>query len=306
MKFCCIALRTLDLRFIDVQSERPIHPIPVNWVNVSNLRLPFQRLEDDGVRLASTPVINAGIGLPKHQRGIHASRTYEAISSVLTGIELDNIRLNGDVVGEIARKMLSLHTYGTVSRVVVRAEAFYWDRTPVSNLGSLQNFQLMFRADGVRRGDSIHVRDFIGVKVTGITACPCAKEVIRHLYGVNELSLPIGTHMQRSYARVIVENGYGIRLSDLVRLVRSCFSNRTIEYLKRVDEAKLVVDALEKPRFVEDVAREIIHSIITKYSHIPDNNKICVCVKSLESIHDHNLEARIKTSFGSARSHIGF
>ncbi|GBC69495.1 GTP cyclohydrolase FolE2 [archaeon HR01] len=296
----------MDLSHVDVQSERPRHPIPVDWVSVSNLRIPFHKLEDDGVRLASAPVISAGIGLPKHQRGIHASRTYEAITSVLSDLDLHGIRLGGDVVGEIARKMLSLHSYGSVSRVVVKAEAFYWDKTPVSNLSSLQSFHLIYRADGQRLGDSIHVKDFIGVKVAGMTACPCAKEVIKKIYNIDDTPLPIGTHMQRSFAKVIVQNGYGIKLSDLLGLVRSCFSNRTVEYLKRIDEAKLVADALERPRFVEDVARDIVHNIVTVYSHIPDDNKIFVWVKSLESIHEHNLEARICISFGEARRHIGF
>lgn len=286
----------------DVQSETPRHLIPVDWVTVSNLRLPLEALEEHGVRLASMPVIRASVALPANQRGIHASRTYEAITSALSDFRGGN----GNIAAEMARKLLALHSYGMASRVVITAQAVFLERAPVSGADSYQAFNVLLRADGLRGLDGVRTREFLGVKVAGMTACPCAKEVIRNIYVKEEAgSLPIGTHMQRAYATIVLEGHDGVRLSDLTYLGRSCFSNGTVEYLKRLDEAKLVVNAIENPKFVEDVAREIVYKMAVHFTQIPDKNMISVKVKALESIHDHDLEARLKTTFGEARRRIG-
>ncbi|MEM4315276.1 MAG: GTP cyclohydrolase, FolE2/MptA family [Nitrososphaerota archaeon] len=289
-------------RSADVQSEEPRYRLPVDWVTVSNLRLPLMILEEYGVRLASVPIIKASVGLPAHQRGIHASRTYEAISSVLA----EAARADGRIASEIARKMLELHSYGMVSRVVINAQAFFLEKTPVYNADSYQAFDVMLRADALRRPDDIRTRELMGVRVSGVTACPCAKEVIRTLYTSGKGGgLPLGTHMQRARASVATESHPSVRLSDLVSIARDSFSNGTVEYLKRLDEARLVVEAIEKPRFVEDVAREIVFRMVSSFPTVPDGNLILVGVKAFESIHDHDLEARLRTTFGEARERLG-
>ena len=289
---------------VDVQSETPRHKIPVDWVTVSNLRLPMVEILGNGVGLASVPVIRASVALPANQRGIHASRTYEAISSVINSMHGS---FNGvNPASQMARNLLILHSYGTASRVVIRGQAFFLEKTPVSNADSYQLSDIILRSDASRVGGEIRVRDFIGVRVAGLTACPCAKEVIREVYGDGDRSsgLPLGTHMQRAHALVVVEGFDYAKISALVRLVRDCFSNGTVEYLKRLDEAKLVVDAIGNPRFVEDVAREIVYKIVAHFSDIPDQNILTVNVKALESIHDHDLEARIRTRFGEVRRRL--
>lgn len=285
----------------DVQSERPQHRIPVDWVTVSNLRLPVVNLVSNGLEFASVPVISAAVALPADQRGIHASRTYEAVSSVVHELRAN---LNGvSPTSQMARRLLYLHNYGTASKVIIRGQAFLLEKTPVSAADSYQLFEIILRSDALRKGEEIKVRDFTGVKVAGMTACPCAKLVIRDVYGDGERSsgLPLGTHMQRAKASVLVEGFDHTRVIELVQLVRNSFSNGTVEYLKRLDEAKLVVDAIGNPRFVEDVAREIVYKIVARFRNIPDHNIISVNVKSFESIHDHDMEARIRTRFGEAR-----
>ncbi|MDW7977507.1 MAG: GTP cyclohydrolase, FolE2/MptA family, partial [Candidatus Caldarchaeum sp.] len=83
------------------------------------------------------------------------------------------------------------------------------------------------------------------------------------------------------------------------------FSSRTMELLKRPDEAALVIEAVESPRFVEDVVRYAAEAVVRKFPYVPDVNVVAIRVKSLESIHQHNLESSLITTLGNLRRQLG-
>ena len=144
-----------------------------------------------------------------------------------------------------------------------------------------------------------------------MTACPCAMETTRAKYiqqspassGVLE-SIPTITHNQRNLTTLIMEasEGHSIEADDLIQIVEDSLSSPTFGMLKREDEAKLVMDAHDNPKFVEDVVRCILKNILEKYSHLPDDIKVTVISESEESIHKHNAFAERITTLGELRA----
>jgi len=83
--------------------------------------------------------------------------------------------------------------------------------------------------------------------------------------------------------------------------VEQAFSSPTYSILKRRDEAQLVFDAHKNPKFVEDVVRDILSTILKKYKNLPDDVMVVVRSESEESIHKHNAFAERVTTLGELR-----
>lgn len=290
----------------DVQSESALAPFELDWVSVTDIQIPVNESGLNGLKFAISPVVDAAVDLPASQRGIHASRTYECVKEAAA--LLDGVGFYG-LAERIARSLLEKHTYSTRARVSVRARLFETAKTPISYVDSVEHFNASIHTFAVRGSHTIHVRNFVGVEATGITACPCAKEVIRELYqrvnGEVKEGTPLATHMQRSHGRLIVESDGSITFTQLLDILHNSFSSRTLELLKRPDEAALVLSAVEKPRFVEDVVRHAAKNVVEKFIHLPDSYRVYIKVRALESIHSHNLESQLKTSLGILRQRIG-
>ncbi len=286
----------------DVQSEKAPVPIDIDWVTISNICIPFGEITLNGLKFAAIPQIKASVNLPSNQRGIHASRSYEAVKLAVAQLERSSFYRLAPLIAE---NLLEKHLYSTKALVTVRAKFFNAEKTPISMVDSLENFEAVLLTYARRLNNLVNLRNFVGVKAAGITACPCAKEAIREIYesvngGLGDKT-PIATHMQRSYASILVENDGMITFQDLLEVLKQSFSSNTLELLKRPDEAALVLKAVESPRFVEDVVRYIAEALVKRFPNIPDENRIRIKVKSLESIHQHNIESSLYTTFGRIR-----
>ena len=292
----------------DVQAGRPLIPMPITWVSLKDVKIPSVDFVVDGMKLTLVPVVEASVNLPANQRGIHASRTYEAIITAVNQANRTGIKLE-ELAGVIAEELIRKHHYSTKSRVRIKSEAYFRERAPVTSAVSYEVFQIILEATASKLDDDIDVKRFLGARVTGLTACPCAKEMVREIYrsvsngGIAE-DAPLATHMQRSYGTILVEAIDNMKVMDLVSIMRGSLSAGTVELLKREDEARIVLNALEKTRFVEDAAREAAAKLLQQYPTMPDSNRIFIKVEALESIHNHNLVAVIRASAGEIRNQM--
>ena len=75
--------------------------------------------------------------------------------------------------------------------------------------------------------------------------------------------------------------------NDLIDLVEGQLSAPTKELLKREDEARLVYEAHQRPKFVEDVVRDVVAMLRAD----PRVFSFQVGCESLESIHNHTVYA---------------
>jgi len=106
--------------------------------------------------------------------------------------------------------------------------------------------------------------------VEGMTACPCSKKMI----GVG--------HMQRAQITVVLKSENGLDTLEVVGRIAECFSASPREHMKRLEEAKKILEAQANPRFAEDLVRECVRRF---------PNALFVSGRCFESIHAHDAIA---------------
>jgi GTP cyclohydrolase-4 len=238
------------------------------------------------------------VDLPSTQKGSHMSRNLELID------ELSDMNLNKPVsdlesfCAMVAKNLLKKHEYATTAEVKAEAD-YFLERTYPSGKKGLEPFKLVAEA----KADKNTVKKLIGVKVIGMTACPCAMEVIRQIGKYTNDSVP-PSHNQRNITTLMIEipeENTEVDANDLIDIVEKSFSSPTYGILKRGDEGKLVYDAHIKPKFVEDVVRDILSFVLKRYINLPDDVIVVVRSESEESIHNHNAFAERITTLGELK-----
>lgn len=276
-----------------------------------NIRVPYAGVHfGDGVSFVQRPVITVYVNLPRDQRGIHASRSYESVFKVVNQLMSSRNRLE-DVCARVAEELLARHEYSTKSICELKGEVFRISKTPTSMVEAYEPISVWAHASSERLNALMKTRRGIGVSVSGVTACPCAQKTVKILAESERNSMIgddniVGTHMQRTLATVklLLVDGETIDLLELVDLVKDCMSAPSYEVLKRIDEARVVLKALGNPLFVEDVARLIAAQISQRYRALDDRTKVLVHVKSIESIHSYDLEAKLSATIGEIRKSL--
>jgi GTP cyclohydrolase FolE2 len=104
----------------------------------------------------------------------------------------------------------------------------------------------------------------------GMTACPCSKRMI----GIG--------HMQRAEITMVLERRSPIDSNATIEKMDECFSATPTERMKRVEEARKILEAQENTRFAEDLVRECV-------KRFP--NSLFVSARCFESIHAHDAVA---------------
>jgi len=132
-------------------------------------------------------------------------------------------------------------------------------------------------------------------------------ETVREQYCNNvimEGDLPVISHNQRNVATLMVEvpEDCDVEANDLIDVVELSFSSATYEVLKRSDEAKVVLQAHQRPKFVEDVVRTMLSFVLERYPQLPDTVQVTVRSESEESIHKHNAFAERVATLGDLRN----
>lgn len=298
------------MRTQDIKDELPDVRLHIRLVGIDGVKIPAGQVRLGDLRMIMTVRFGAFIDLPPERRGIHASRNYEPIAEVIKEYEGKVFKLE-DIAADIAVSLLKKHEYSRRSYVKADATAFY-EVKMFSEHASYETFTIHAKSYATREGRVFSVKKLIGVTVTGMTACPCALESIKELCK-NELvnfykgdfgqvidKLPIATHTQRCRGTLFIDVSEDeVDVMELVNIVNESMSSMTRELLKRIDEAGIVVCAVKRARFVEDVARHMAKA--ASELKIGDGCTILVRVRSMESVHGHDIVALIKTTAGEIR-----
>jgi GTP cyclohydrolase-4 len=309
------------MRLPDVQNKRAAIPISLQKVGVVGVKTPIGYVSFDGKPLVIVPTFDIFIDLPSRFKGIHASRSYEVIPEILGRHAGQTYKLE-DICAVIAGELLHHHRYATRSEVKAYGEVILEKPTPKLGRISYEACDLTARAVGRRNTDGkVDVRRQIGVGLTGLTACPCAQEILRdfsrrRVVGVEGIpkevarevleSTPIATHMQRSYGSIVTEvpEGFELDAARIANVIEDSMSAPTFGLLKRADEAEVVRMATERPRFVEDCIRHMMRNFMRSFPEFPDSVVVEFRVRSSESIHKHDLVARRRITLGEIRHEL--
>jgi len=307
----------LSLR--DVHREKPNVAIPLKKVGVVGIRMPVSFASLGGKRVIITPVFQVFVDLPTLRRGIHASRSYEAIAEVFSEFVKGTDRIE-DLCAAISRRLLERHEDATRTEVRARAEAIVERKTPVTRIDTLEPYTVFAKAVSKLNGQDLVTKRMIGARVLGITACPCVKESLADLFtdkilgnGVSRLTKqqtedllsdpPTGTHMQRCAGSIFMDSpqGYNVDLTDIIKVLEDSFSAPTYELLKRPDEVETVIKAMGNARFVEDSIRYMVKGLLDTFHDLPDETRVFMKIRSAESIHKHDMVAIRRATLGELK-----
>jgi len=291
----------------DVQGEHVANSFRLTRVGVRGVAKPAQ-VRRPTKTTTLTVVFDVFVDVPATQRGAHLSRNLEVVGEVVDTSVRAPVPGLEDLAAEIAREMLRRHEYATTSEVWASAD-YFLERTSPWGRRSLEPYRIVAKATA-RRGPPVEVHRAIGVEVVGMTACPCAMETIRAELGTPPVEaggladdLPVITHNQRNRTTLVVDvDGADVDADDLIGIVEGSMSAPTYALLKRPDEARLVRQAHEHPKFVEDVVRDVLAAVLARYPGLPDRAWVSVKSESEESIHKHNAFAERTTTVGELRT----
>jgi GTP cyclohydrolase-4 len=304
----------------DVQATRSEVAINLSRVGVTNVKklVKVARPNKRPIILIST--FNMYVDLPSDRRGANLSRNFEVIDEVLEEMVKSPVYEIEDLCGEVARRLLKRHEYATRSEVHMDSELIVKRKTPHTEMQS-QKVVKVFAKAVAQRGENIDVRKVIGAEVVGITACPCAQEIMRasaeeelHRLEIPQQKIdaflgkiPMATHNQRGRGIISVETSgsYEVPLNTIIGIIERSMSTMSYELLKRGDEYEVVKSAHENPKFVEDCVRDMAKNVINDFGKLPDDAIVKIKQINEESIHQHNAFAELSTTMGQLRSEIG-
>ncbi len=261
---------------IETQEERPSFEEPLRRVGVTNLRS-VAKISWRGRVYTFIPVFEVTIDLPAKKKGIHMSRLVESVVETMgEAIEEEVQEIHGSLeeLGlSIVRRLARKHPHRR-AEVWIRTHLIIPRKTPRSGRVSYEPYDVEV---GVIEDGEMGVTKVLKVRVIGNTVCP-------HAMANNDGM----THIQRAIGELEVRTNLEeeIALEDMVDVVESSFSSPTYTLLKTSDENAVVREMHRNPKFVEDVAREILAKAKEKFG-----GYIHVKVISNESIHKHDVIA---------------
>jgi GTP cyclohydrolase-4 len=305
--------RSLKLRLEhDVQQARPAVPIGLSRVGVTNLRRIIQ-IADGGQDTLFYAELDLFADLNPEQAGVHMSRFSDVLEALVEEISLEASPDIESLAERLARQVAQSQQ-AVRSEVHIRAWYPMMKVTPVTG----KNVEELYTLIGIAASDGEQTRRLVGVEVDGITVCPCAQDMVRSYsqellleegFSSEETGrildvLPIASHNQRGRGTLLIGSEQRVRAEYLVHIVEASMSSETYELLKRPDEFFIVNKAHRKPMFVEDVVREMLHSVVDVYPDLPDETFVLAKQENLESIHQHNAFAERYGTLGEFRREI--
>jgi GTP cyclohydrolase I/GTP cyclohydrolase-4 len=226
----------------------------------------------------------------------------EAISEVVLGGQAFRAEVLAGQIAEIVRERQG----GARAEVSIEARYPEHKPAPVSGVQTQEIYTMFGTSVASERG----TRRLVGVQAHGMTACPCAQELVTERSharlterGYDETQIgeifeavPVATHNQRGLATLHVgcpENWDGtIEAARLLEIAEGSMSSEIYELMKRSDEVEVVEKAHRNPRFVEDCVREMISSVVAEFGDaLGDEAFVFARQENLETIHQHNVVA---------------
>ncbi len=295
----------------DVHAMAPARGrLTLRSVGVSGIHKPLGVQRADRVHTLSA-TFRVAVDLPSERKGSDLSRNAEVLAEIVDDTALRPVASVEAACSSIARELLARHAYATRAEVEASAE-YFLPRGISPAKRSFEDYLLLAEATAVREADgSVRVRRSIGAEAVGMTACPCAMETCRELLlaeypalaDPSLATLPIISHNQRNRTRLVFEMGESeeVEVDDLIQAIEAAQSSPTYAILKRGDEGRVVLDAHRRPKFVEDVVRDLLASLPERFPKVPDSVIARVATTSEESIHKYDVDASHESTFGELR-----
>jgi GTP cyclohydrolase-4 len=300
----------------DVQASVPATQVSLSRVGVTGVEKVI-RVKADGTENLYHAEFECFVDLEPRQAGVHMSRFEEDVAEAIDQVVLGEAFRAEVLAAHIAQRVRETQR-GRRAEVSVQARYPETVSTPATGQSTQEIYGLFGTAVASERG----TRTLTGVQAQGMTACPCAQEMVAELgrerlaeagFDPGEVeraieAVPVATHNQRGIGTLHIGCPEGgetwIDAPDLLRIVEGSMSSEIYELMKRPDELAVVAKAHAQPRFVEDCVREMIRAVVEGYPELPAEAFVMARQENLETIHRHNVVAERHGTLGELRQEL--
>jgi GTP cyclohydrolase-4 len=301
----------------DVQAQLPSIAIGLSRVGVRGVEKVI-RISHAGSEQLFSAQIECFVDLGADQKGAHMSRFEEVINEAIGEVILGESGFRAEQLAQRIAELVRARQNALRAEVTIAARYPEHRPAPVSGINTQEIYTLFGIAVASERG----TRRVVGVAAQGMTACPCAQQLIAAQareqleedgFSGDEIerilaAVPIATHNQRGLGTLHVGVPAGAELEIearvLLGIVENAMSSEIYELMKRSDEAAVVARAHARPRFVEDCVREMIAGVIGELPELGDGAFVSARQENLETIHQHNVEAERQGTLGELRREL--
>ncbi len=298
----------------DVQARAPSVPIGLSRVGVTGV----EKVIRIGEELFSAQ-LECFVDLDARQKGAHMSRFEEVINEAIGRVVLGESAFGAETLATHIAELVRERQGATRAEVTIAARYPEHKPAPVSGITTQEMYTLHGTAVASERG----TRRVVGVSATGMTACPCAQELVAARarerlaadgFSAEEIDrilerVPVATHNQRGLGTLRIglpesHGGERIEATALLAIVEGSMSSEIYELMKRSDEVEVVEKAHRRPRFVEDCVREMLGGVVEGFPWLSDDGFVSARQENLETIHQHNVVAERHSTLGELRAEI--
>jgi GTP cyclohydrolase IV len=284
----------------DVQAREPPIAVGLSRVGVTGVEK-VVRIHNE-LFLAR---LDCFVDLSRDQKGAHMSRFDEVVNEAIGEVVLSGSQFRAETLARKIAELVRARQGAERAEVTIAARYPEHKPAPVSGIRTQEIYTLHGRAVAFAHG----TRGTVGVSATGMTACPCAQELVaaraRERLAVQDFSpeqidailnsVPVATHNQRGLATLQIgcteECAAEIDASALLAIAEASMSSEIYELMKRSDEVEVVEKAHRRPRFVEDCVREMIAGVLHTFGELDGASFVSARQENLETIHQHNVVA---------------
>jgi GTP cyclohydrolase-4 len=293
-----------SIQVVDVQSQQPVVQLSLSRVGVTGVEKVI-RLRHDGAEQLFSAQFECVVDLGPNQKGAHMSRFEEVINEAIGQVVLNEATFKAETLAEHIASLVRERQGARRAEVTVEARFPEHKPAPVSGIQT----QELYTLHGSALCSQAGTRRLIGVTAQGMTACPCAQELVAsgarerlEADGFSEdeiervlRAVPVATHNQRGLGTLHIGCTElcddEIDAATLLAIVENSMSSEIYELMKRSDEVAVVEKAHRRPRFVEDCVREMVRGVIESFPGLDDRAFVSASQVNLETIHQHNVVA---------------
>ena len=301
----------------DVQSRRPAVQLSLSRVGVTGVEKVI-RIRQNGTEQLFSARFECVVELGSDQKGAHMSRFEEVVNDAIGEVVLGESTLKVETLAEHIAQLVRTRQHARRAEVSIEARFPEHKPAPVSGI----NTQELYTLHGSAACTELGTRRLIGVTAQGMTACPCAQELVAAHARKNLESqgfddediekildaVPVATHNQRGLGTLHIGCTElcddEIEAGTLLAIVEHSMSSEVYELMKRSDEAFVVEKAHHRPRFVEDCVREMIRGAVDAFPDLADAAFVEARQVNLETIHQHNVVAERFGTLGEIRNEL--
>jgi GTP cyclohydrolase IV len=302
---------------VDVQARSPALALSLSRVGVTAVEKVI-RLGRSGSEQLFSARFECVIELGPDQKGAHMSRFEEVVNESIGEVLLRDVPFKAETLAEHIAQLV--RTRQNARRAEVTVEARFPEHKPAPVSGVMT--QELYTLHGCAVATALGTRRLTGVTAQGMTACPCAQELIagearerlaHEGFDAEDIdkilqAVPVATHNQRGLGTLYIGCPElceeEIEAATLLEIVEQSMSSEIYELMKRSDEAHVVAKAHRRPRFVEDCVREMVRGVIERFPALDGNALVSARQVNLETIHQHNVVAERFGTMGEIRAEL--